>query len=102
MGFTELPTSPPVLVSSYLTLSPLPAFAKAMAGGLLSVALSLGSPPVPVRDHPALRSPDFPPARRNPDRPRKWLRCATIPARPDRAAGCNAGSSALPWRHTGG
>jgi len=30
-------------------------------GGLLSVALSLGSPPVPVRDHPALRSPDFPP-----------------------------------------
>ena len=58
MGFTELPTSPPELVSSYLTLSPLPA----QAGGLLSVALSLGSPPVPVRDHPALRSPDFPPA----------------------------------------
>jgi len=25
MGFTELPTSPPALVSSYLTLSPLPA-----------------------------------------------------------------------------
>ncbi len=61
MGFTELPTSPPALVSSYLTLSPLPAFAKASAGGLLSVALSLGLPPVPVRDHPALRSPDFPP-----------------------------------------
>ena len=31
-------------------------------GGLFSVALSLGSPPVPVKDHPALRSPDFPPA----------------------------------------
>ena len=31
------------------------------AGGLLSVALSLGSPPVPVKDHPALWSPDFPP-----------------------------------------
>src|SRR5690606_34953240 len=26
MGFTELPTSPPELVSSYLTLSPLPAW----------------------------------------------------------------------------
>ena len=60
MGFTELSTSPPKLVSSYLTLSPLPA-KKSHAGGLLSVALSLGSPPVPVKDHPALRSPDFPP-----------------------------------------
>jgi len=57
MGFTEPLMSPPELVSSYLTLSPLPA----EAGGLLSVALSLGSPPVPVRNHPALRSPDFPP-----------------------------------------
>jgi len=34
---------------------------QAPAGGLLSVALSLGSPPVPVKDHPALWSPDFPP-----------------------------------------
>ncbi len=31
-------------------------------GGLLSVALSLTSRPVDVIDHPALRSPDFPPA----------------------------------------
>ncbi len=30
-------------------------------GGVLSVALSLGSPPVGVTHHPALRSPDFPP-----------------------------------------
>jgi len=37
-------------------------FAEAQTGGLLSVALSLGSPPVPVKDHPALWSPDFPPA----------------------------------------
>src|SRR5581483_11933515 len=29
-------------------------------GGLLSVALSRGSPRVGVADHPALRSPDFP------------------------------------------
>jgi len=61
MGFTELPASPPALVSSYLTLSPLPVCAEAQRGGLLSVALSLGLPPVPVKDHPALWSPDFPP-----------------------------------------
>ena len=28
--------------------------------GIFSVALSLGFPPVPVRDHPALWRPDFP------------------------------------------
>ena len=61
MGFTELPTSPPALVSSCLTLSPLPRRGRASAGGLLSVALSLRSPSVPVKDHPALWSPDFPP-----------------------------------------
>ena len=31
------------------------------AGGLLSVALALGSPPVPIKNHPTLWSPDFPP-----------------------------------------
>ena len=31
-------------------------------GGLLSVALSMGSPPLAVSQHPALRSSDFPPA----------------------------------------
>jgi len=61
MGFTELLTSPPELVSSYLTLSPLSTSAKTSADGLLSVALSLGLPPVPVRNHPVLWSPDFPP-----------------------------------------
>src|SRR5215831_2276499 len=30
-------------------------------GGLFSVALSLGSPPLDVIQHPALWSPDFPP-----------------------------------------
>jgi len=39
-------------------------------GGIFSVALSLGLPPVRVTDHPALWSPDFPPgkniARRSP------------------------------------
>jgi len=31
-------------------------------GGIFSVALSSGSPPVRVTNHPALRSSDFPPA----------------------------------------
>jgi len=56
-GFTWHPTSPPNPVSSYLTLSPLPA----VAGGLLSVALSLGLPPLDVIQRLALWSPDFPP-----------------------------------------
>jgi hypothetical protein len=60
VGFTEHPMSPSDLVSSYLTPSPLPADAEAMAGGLLSVALSLGSPPLDVIQHHALWSPDFP------------------------------------------
>jgi len=52
-------------VRSYRTLSPLPTFAEASVGGLLSVALSLGSPPpgvtrrrVPVE--PGLSSPRLP------------------------------------------
>ena len=57
VGFTWHPASPPDPVSSYLTLSPLPA----EAGGLLSVALSLGLPPLDVIQHHALWSPDFPP-----------------------------------------
>ena len=32
-------------------------------GGLFSVALSVGSPPLAVSQHPARRCPDFPPAR---------------------------------------
>lgn len=69
VGFTWHPTSPPDPVSSYLTLSPLPA----KAGGLLSVALSLGSPPLDVIQHHALWSPDFPPPARG-ERPSVLLR----------------------------
>gem|GEM_PF-2617032 len=73
VGFAELPVSPPGLVSSYLTVSPLPstpfavapsrgeATPKGVLGGLLSVALSCSSPRLGVTQHPALRSPDFPP-----------------------------------------
>jgi len=46
-------------VRSYRTVSPLPAF----AGGLFSVALSRELPRLAVSQHPALWSPDFPPAR---------------------------------------
>ena len=46
-------------VRSYRTVSPLPA----LAGGLFSVALSRESPRLAVSQHPALWSPDFPPAR---------------------------------------
>ena len=46
-------------MSSYLAFSPLP---RETRGGMFSVALSLGSPPVAVSDHPALWSSDFPPA----------------------------------------
>ena len=61
MGFAWLPMSPPGPVSSYLTVSPLPPNANA-GGGLLSVALSSSSPRLGVTQHPALWSPDFPPA----------------------------------------
>ena len=44
-------------VSSYLAFSPLP---RQRRGGMFSVALSLGLPPVRVTNHPALRSSDFP------------------------------------------
>src|ERR671914_1187837 len=63
-GFTEPPESPQARESSYLTVSPLPL---ARRGGLLSVALSRGSPRVGVTDHPALWSPDLP--RRGPRAP---------------------------------
>ncbi len=68
MGFTKPIKSPCLLVRSYRTVSPLPRTARlpkqAMRpfGGMLSVALSLTSRPVDVIDHPALWSPDFPPA----------------------------------------
>ncbi len=59
MGFTEPNRSPGPLVSSYLTVSPLPTGFP--AGGLFSVALSLTSRPVGVTHHRTLWSPDFPP-----------------------------------------
>ncbi len=61
VGFTEPAGSPPSLVRSYRTLSPLPVRAQRPAiGGFLSVALSCGSPRLAVSQHPALRSPDLP------------------------------------------
>ncbi len=52
VGFTEPPRSPAALVSSYLTVSPLPAPPpRVAAGGLFSVALSRTSPWVAVSHH---------------------------------------------------
>src|SRR5690625_2722081 len=59
-GFTEPHRSPGTLVVSYTTLSPLPPLPEGRDGGLLSVALSRGSPRVGVTHHPALWSPDVP------------------------------------------
>jgi len=59
VGFSKPAMSPLPLVSSYLTFSPLP---WTYHGGLVSVALSLGLPPLGVTQHPALWSSDFPPA----------------------------------------
>src|SRR5690606_30660457 len=83
VGFTEPPPSPAALVVSYTTVSPLPASHVGEAepngpaltgpwntGGLLSVALSRGSPRVAVGNHPALRSPDVPRQRRHSSLPR--------------------------------
>ena len=63
MGFAKPAGSPRLLVSSYLTVSPLPPLSPVGGdgGGLLSAALSLALRPVGVTDHRALRSPDFPP-----------------------------------------
>ena len=61
VGFTEPAGSPPSLVRSYRTVSPLPVRTRRPAiGGFLSVALSCGSPRLAVSQHPALRSPDLP------------------------------------------
>jgi hypothetical protein len=52
VGFTDSPCHHGVSVSSYLTLSPLPPEnPRVLGGGLLSVALSLGSPPLDVIQH---------------------------------------------------
>ncbi len=48
-------------VRSYRTVSPLPSPLARRLGGLLSVALSVGSRPPGVTWHPIRRSPDFPP-----------------------------------------
>src|SRR5262249_30313143 len=62
-GFGEPTPSPAPLVSSYLTVSPLPAASalpQTPVGGLLSVPLSVGSRPPGVTRRPALWSSDFP------------------------------------------
>jgi len=61
VGFT-LPPALAGAVRSYRTFSPLPPELSIGVGGVFSVALSVGSRPPGVTWHPALWSPDFPPA----------------------------------------
>jgi hypothetical protein len=63
VGFAVPPSVATGAVRSYRTLSPLPAFTcdREDLGGLLSVALSVGSRPPGVTWHLIRRSPDFPP-----------------------------------------
>ena len=84
VGFTEPAESPPSLVRSYRTVSPLPVRTRRSAiGGLLSVALSCESPRLAVSQHPALRSPDLP----QHDPARAVRAAATWPThRPDQSA----------------
>ena len=56
-GFSKLAVSPRQLVSSYLTVSPLPA----KSGRSAFCGTLRGSLPLGVTQHSALRSPDFPP-----------------------------------------
>ena len=63
-GFAEPRRSPGALVSSYLTVSPLPQPIEPSRGGLFSVALSTGRPAWDFPQRPALWSPDFPQPRR--------------------------------------
>jgi hypothetical protein len=60
VGFAEPTRSPGPLVVSCTTVSPLPLRPGGRSGGLLSVALSRGSPRVGVAHHLALWSPDLP------------------------------------------
>ena len=63
VGFTVPALSPGPRCALTAPFHPYPAsrsFRAAPRGGVFSVALSLGSPPVGVTDHPALWSPDFP------------------------------------------
>ena len=79
VGFVEPPESPPALVRSYRTVSPLPVrLRRAAIGGLFSVALSCGSPRLGVTQHPALWSPDVPRPGPSRARTRPSGRLATI------------------------
>jgi hypothetical protein len=85
-----LPSQPVsrLLVSSYLTVSPLPALSR--LGCVLSVALSFGLPRPGVTRHPALRSSDFPRRERFPPRLPGGLAGRILPPRPPNSTGNRA------------
>ncbi len=83
VGLAEPARSPVPLVSSYLTVSPLPRATDRAAAVSLCCA-SARSPPPGSPQHPALRSPDFPrPIRRSTAAARPAPPLASIPPRPE-------------------
>ncbi len=60
MGFTEPPGSPPTLVRSYRTVSPLPVTASGPSAVCSLLHSAVRSPRPGSRQHPAQWSPDFP------------------------------------------
>ena len=87
VGLAEPARSPVPLVSSYLTVSPLPRATDRAAAVSLCCA-SARSPPPGSPQHPALRSPDFPrPIRRSTAAARPAPPFASIPPRPERQPG---------------
>ncbi len=106
VGLAEPPGSPRALVRSYRTVSPLPvrrARRPAAIGGLLSVALSCGSPRLGVTQHRALWSPDVPrtgPVSRRPG-PRPPGRLATARQSKRSRSGTHTCQIATFWRRRG-
>ena len=87
VGLAEPARSPVPLVSSYLTVSPLPRATERARRSALCCA-SARSPPPGSPQHPALRSPDFPrPIRRSTAAARPAPPFASIPPRPERRPG---------------
>ena len=91
VGFTIAAPVTSRAVRSYRTISPLPV-AEA-TGGMLSVALSVGSRPPGVTWHLARWSPDFPPSRQGERSPGR-LGIQTTPCRAPRQARCHGPLSA--------
>ncbi len=102
VGLAVPPVSPRARCALTAPFHPCRHWLKLPAGGLFSVALSRESPRLAVNQHPALWSPDFPPALIPPGTPSKW--CPQRLAAPASArtaltaAGSSRATSPRRWR----